>query len=150
MGAESVEASFSAAAQRALETLEIEGGRSTLEVKQGKGTIFLVASPVELAESADATVAVYRHVLSEIGIEPDFVVNRLPSGILVRPEIFKDSVLYLLVSESSADQVIDIRDKLSGVTLKRNLPASRTKLVLLDRATGAVLSEYDAPEWPAE
>jgi len=150
MGTESVEASFPAAAQRALETLEIEGGRSYLEVKQGKGTIFLVASPVELAESAEATVALYRHVLSETGIEPDFIVNRLPSSILVRPEVFKDSVLYLLVSESSADQVIDIRDKLSGANLKRKLPASRTKLVLLDRGTGAVLSEYEGPEWPTE
>jgi hypothetical protein len=150
MGAESVDASYSAPAQRALETLEIEGGRSYLEVKPGKGTIFLVASPVELAESPQATAAVYRHVLTAIGIEPGFEVHDLPSGILVRPQVFKDAVLYLLVSESSADQAIDIRDKLSGAKLKLNVPASRTKLVLLDRGTGAVLAQYDGPEWPME
>jgi hypothetical protein len=150
MGAESVEASFSAAAQRALETLQVDGGRSFLEVKQGKGTIYVVASPVEMAESPDATAAVYRHVLSEVGIQPDFEITRLPSGILVRPQVFEDSVLYLLVSESSADQMIDIRDKLSGGNLKLKLPASRTKLVLLNRAAGAVISEYDGPEWPTK
>jgi hypothetical protein len=150
MGTETAEASFAASAQRAVETLEIEGGRSYLEVKHGKGTIFLVASPVELAESADAAVAVYRHVLSEVGIAPPFEVHSLPSGILVRPEVFKDSVLYLLVSESSADRAIDIRDKLSGASLKLTVPASRTKLVLLDRGTGAVVAEYDGPEWPME
>jgi hypothetical protein len=133
-----------------LETLEIEGGRSYLEVKPGQGTIFLVASPVELAESPQATAAVYRHVLTAIGIEPGFEVHDLPSGILVRPQVFKDAVLYLLVSESSADQAIDIRDKLSGANLKLNVPASRTKLVLLDRGTGAVLAQYDGPEWPME
>ena len=146
LGAESIEASFPMAAQRALETLQVEDGRSYMEVKQGKGRIFVVAVPIELAESPDAAVAVYRHVFSELGIEPDFEIKHLPAGILVRREVFKDSVLYLLVSESGADQAINIRDTVSGADLKLNLPASRTKLVLLDRTTGVVLSEYDGPE----
>jgi len=150
LGSETVEVSFPMAAQRALETLQIDGGRSYIEVKHGKGTIFVVAPPVELAESPDAAAAVYRHVFWELGLESDFAVKHLPPGILVRPEVFKDAVLYLFVSESTADQYIDIRDKLSGANLKLDLPASRTKLILLDRRTGTIESEYSGPEWPME
>jgi hypothetical protein len=59
-------------------------------------------------------------------------------------------VLYLFVSESSRDEDIEIRDKLTGANLKLTLPASRTKLMLLDRATGAVVASYAGPEWPAD
>ena len=138
------------AAQRALETLHLADKQSYIEVRQGKGNIFLVATPVEFAESPDAAAAVYQHVLSQIGIAPEFEAAHLPSGVLLRPEVLKDSVLYLFVSESSADQDIDIRDKLSGANLKLNLQASRTKLVLLDRTTGAVLAAYSGPEWLME
>jgi hypothetical protein len=150
LGTESIEASFAMAAQRALETLHLADKQSYIEVRQGKGNIFLVATPVEFAESPDAAAAVYQHVLSQIGIVPEFEAAHLPPGVLLRPEVLKDSVLYLFVSESSADQDIDIRDKLSGANLKLNLQASRTKLVLLDRTTGAVLAAYSGPEWLME
>jgi hypothetical protein len=149
-GDESIEASFASAAQKALETLVLPDGRSYMEVKHGKGEVFIVASPVELAESPESVAAVYRHVLSRIGIAPEFEAAHLAPGILVRAEILKDSVLYLFVSEASRDEDIDIRDTLTGANLKLALPALRTKLMLLDRATGAVLASYAGPEWPAD
>jgi endo-1,4-beta-mannosidase len=149
MGAENIEASFASAAQKALETSILPDGRSYMEVKHGKGTIFIVAAPVELAESPDSAAAVYRHVLSSLKIAPEFEAAHLPHGVLVRTEIMKDSVLYLFVSESSRNEDIDLRDKLTGAHLKLTLPASRTRLLLLDRATGAVLASYAGPEWPA-
>jgi len=147
MGAESIDASFGIVAQKALETLHLPNGQTYLEVKHGKGTVFLVAAPVELAESPDVAAAVYRHVLARVGIQPAFDVAHLTPGVLVRADIRKDSVLYLFVSESAADQDIDITDKLTGADLKLHLPASRTKLMLLDRATGSVLASYSGPEW---
>jgi hypothetical protein len=61
----------------------------------------------------------------------------------------KDSLLYLFVSESSRNEDIDLRDKLTGAHLKLTLPALRTNLLLLDRPTGAVHASYLGPEWPA-
>jgi hypothetical protein len=149
-GAEVIDVSFASAAQKALETLVLPDGRSYMEVKHGKGEVFIVASPVELAESPDSVAAVYQHVLSRIGIAPDFDAVHLAPGVLVRTEILENSVLYLFVSESSRNEDIDIRDKLTGANLKLTLPALRTKLMLLDRATGAVLASYAGPEWPAD
>jgi hypothetical protein len=147
IGSERIEASFPSAAQKALETLSLPDEKSYMEVKHGKGKIFIVASPLELAESPDSVVAVYRHVLSQIGIEPDFAISHLPSGVLVRTETLKDSILYLFVSELGVNEDIDIQDKLTGAHLKLALPASRTKMMLLDRATGALLASYAGPEW---
>jgi hypothetical protein len=147
MGSENIEASFAANAQKAVETLHLPNGLSYLEVKLGKGTVFVVAAPVELAESPDVAAAVYRHVLSRIGIKPAFDAAHLSPGVMVRTEIRKDSILYLFVSESSADRDIDITDKLTGANLKLRLPTSRTRLMLLDRANGAVLASYAGPEW---
>jgi hypothetical protein len=149
-GDESIEASFASAAQKALETLVLPDGRSYMEVKHGKGKIFIVAAPVELAESPDIAAAVYRHVLSRIGIAPEFEAAHLAPCILVRAEVLKDSVLYLFVSETSRDEHVDITDRLTGANLKLALPALRTKLMLLDRATGAVLASYAGPDWPAD
>jgi endo-1,4-beta-mannosidase len=149
IGVEHIEAAFASAAQRALETLVLPDGRSYMEVKHGKGTIFIVAAPVELAESPSSASAVYRHVLSTIGIAPEFEAVRLPPGVLVRTEIMKDSLLYLFVSESSRNEDIDLRDKLTGAHLKLTLPALRTNLLLLDRPTGAVHASYLGPEWLA-
>jgi hypothetical protein len=150
LGTKRIEASFATAAQRGLETLHLKDEQSYIEVKHGMGTIFIVAAPIELAESPDVATDVYQYVLSRVGIAPDFEAKQLPSDVLVRPEIFKDSVLYLFVSESSIDESIDIRDKLTGTNLKLELPASRTKLVLLDRATGTVIDAYNGPEWPLD
>jgi hypothetical protein len=150
MGAENIEASFASAAQKALETLLLPDGRSYMEVKHGRGYIFIVASPVELAESPDSTAAVYRHVLSSIGIAPEFEAAHLDPGVLVRTEIMNNTVLYLFVSETSRNENIDLRDKLTGAHLKLTLPALRTSLLLLDRASGAVLASYAGPEWPAD
>jgi hypothetical protein len=150
MGAESIAVSFASEAQKALETLLLPDKRSYLEVKHGKGTIFIVASPVELAESPDSAVAVYRHVLSSLGITPEFEVAHLALGVLVRTEIMKDSVLYLFVSETSRNENIDLLDKLTGAHLKLTLPALRTSLLLLDRASGTVVATYAGPEWPQD
>lgn len=146
IGADSIEARFGMASQKALDTLLLPEGRSYMEVKHGRGSIFIVASPVELAESSESAAKVYRHVLSRIGIASEFDAAHLASGVLVRTEIMNHAVLYLFASESSQDEQIHLRDKLTGTNLKFTLPALRTRLLLLDRATGSVLASYAGPE----
>jgi endo-1,4-beta-mannosidase len=148
-GTEHVEVSFASGSQKALETLVLPNGEAYMEVKHGKGTVFIVAPPVELAESPDSAAEVYRHVLSRIGIAPQFEAIHLAPGVLVRAETMNNSALYLFVSESARDEDVEIRDKSSGARIKLALPALRTKLMLLDRATGAVVASYSGPAWPA-
>ena len=102
----------------------------------------VAAYPVELAEGSDATKAVYSAVLTRAGVRAPFE-GRVPAAVLVRPVRFADSVLYLLVSESAADAVLDLKDAASGGRVRAHLPAGHAKLVLLDRKSGAVLAQSD-------
>ena len=97
---------------------------------------------MELAEGLDAAAALYSWVLHRAGIEPPFG-GKLPSpGVLVRPVVMRESVLYLFVSESAADEDIDLRDKTTGAELRFRLPAQRATLKLLDKRTGQVIAEF--------
>jgi hypothetical protein len=147
LGAETVEGSFSIAAQRMLETTQLENQQSYIEVRYGAGRVFIVSVPVELAESPQTTVKVYRYVLSRVGIEPPFEASSLSPSMLVRQRVFKDSVLYLFSSESPKSQNLDIRDKLTGARMQLSVPALRTDMLLINRATGKTILSYRQPEW---
>jgi hypothetical protein len=137
--------SFSQNIQQRAESLSIAGGASYIEVKRGKGTIFVTAYPVELAESFQPTYQVYEHVLAQLQIAPPYEGKTGSSAILIRPVSFADSILYLLVSESSQDEVIDIKDKTTGTLIHTDLPAQRTRLILLSKKDGSILDSYSPP-----
>jgi hypothetical protein len=42
---------------------------------------------------------------------------------------------------------LDIRDKLTGARMQLSVPALRTEMLLVDRATGKIISTYRQPEW---
>jgi hypothetical protein len=140
-----IDISFSQNMQQRAESLSLAGGASYLEVKRGKGTIFLTAYPVELAESPQPTYQVYEHVLARLQLTPPYEGKTGSSAILIRPVSFADSILYLLVSESSQDEAIDIKDKATGASIHTNLPAQRTSLILLSKKDGSVLDSYSPP-----
>jgi hypothetical protein len=144
MGAEKVDVGFGVDAQKHAETLTLADGKTYLEVKHGSGRIFLVASPVELAESPEATEEVYTYVLAAAGVAAPFKA-KASAAVLIRPRLFEASTLYLLVSESAEDEALDIEDARSGTHLKVTLPAQRTELILLDRVSGRVLASYGGP-----
>lgn len=146
IGTKTAEADFSTAVQGSLETITLANGKSYIERNYGKGRIFVVDAPVELAESPAATDIVYRYVFSQLGIKPSFEDPGLSPSVLVRPVIFKNAVLYLFSSESSSDQTIDMRDDVSGGYIKLQLPALRTKMVLLSRKTGKAIAMYRGPQ----
>ena len=130
-----------------LETAQLENQQSYIEVRYGAGRVFVVNAPVELAESPHAAAGVYRYVLSRVGIEPPFDASGLSPSVLVRRRVFKDSVLYLFASESPENQKMDIRDKLTGARIQLSVPALRTEMLLIDRATGKIILTYLRPEW---
>jgi hypothetical protein len=104
--------------------------------------IFLVSSPVELAESPAAAREVYLHVLKRIGYEPQFTVSGASDSILIRPERMEGSVLYLLVSETDQDAHFTVQDRAISSPLTVDLPAGRAKLILLEKGSGRVLASY--------
>ena len=112
------------------------------ELTVGKGKLLLASYPVELSEGNDATAAVYAAALRRAGVEPPYEARQLSVGVLARPTVFEDSVLYLFMGESGRDEPIDVRDKITGAEIKFTLPEQRAVLVLLSKKDGRVIGRY--------
>jgi hypothetical protein len=143
LGNDKVQMGFGIDVQKHAEALRLADGKSYVEVERGKGRIYLVASPVELAESPAATADVYKYVMAAAGLKAAFTVNDVSPAMLIRPRLFADSTLYLVASESSRDEALEIVDKRSGGKFKVSVPAESTRLVLVDAKSGRVLARYD-------
>jgi hypothetical protein len=128
--------------QKWLDALRFADGSTWKEIPHGKGRLLISAFPVELAEGNDATVATYRLALKSAGASPSFDAKQGLPGVLIRPTVFADSVLYLFMSESGQDEDVDITDKLTGARMNFRLPTQRARLVLLNKKDGSVLSRY--------
>ena len=112
------------------------------ELTVGKGKLLIASYPVEMSEGNDATVAVYTAALRRAGVEPPYEAKQLSVGVLARPTVFRDSVLYLFMSESGRDEPIDVRDRITGAEIKFTLPEQRAALVLLNKKDGRVIGRY--------
>ena len=112
------------------------------ELTVGKGKLLIASYPVEMSEGNDATVAVYAAALRRAGVEPRYEAKQLSPGVLARPTVFQNAVLYLFMSESGRDEPIDVRDKLTGAEMKFALPEQRAVLVLLNRKDGKMIGKY--------
>ncbi len=112
------------------------------ELTVGEGKLLIASYPVELSEGNEATVAVYAAALRRAGVESPYEVRQLSVGVLARPTVFENSVLYLFMSESGRDEPIDVRDKLTGAEIKFTLPEQRAALVLLNKKDGKVIGKY--------
>jgi hypothetical protein len=67
-----------------------------MELKQGKGTIFWAAEPVELAQGEVASTDLYSYVAARMGLRPQFELwQPLSPGVMVYPIVLEDSVLYV-------------------------------------------------------
>jgi hypothetical protein len=113
------------------------------ELTVGKGKLLIASYPVEMSEGNDATVAVYAAALRRAGVEPPYEAKQLSVGVLARPTVFENAVLYLFMSESGRDEPIDVRDKVTGAEIKFTLPEQRAALVLLNKKDGHVIGRYD-------
>jgi hypothetical protein len=137
-GDRAVPLSFDASRQLTLDALRMPDGWA--EAPVGKGRVLVAAYPVELAEDPRATQAIYDIALARAGVPRPFSATGLTDGVLVRPVVFAGSVLYLFVSESAADANFEVKDRLTGATLRFRLPSGRARLVLLDRRTGKTIA----------
>jgi hypothetical protein len=134
--------SFDGEKQRYIETLRFSDGKTFRELTWGKGRILFCSYPVELAEGLEASAALYGWALRSVGMKAPFE-GKLPSpGVLIRPVFFRESVLYLIVSESGQDEDIAIKDNRTGADIRFRLPSGRARLVLVDERTAQVISQY--------
>ena len=113
------------------------------EINVGKGRIFWVAYPVELAEGTEAAAAVYAYVAGKLGISSLFdSAGPVPAGVLIFPTVLEDSVLYVMASESADDVKLDIRDKTTGARLRLTLGRQHAALALMGKREKAVVAKY--------
>jgi hypothetical protein len=107
-------------------------------IVRGKGTILWVPLPVELSDSPDATIALYRAAIAEAGVKPAVVVEPADGSVYVGAITYADAVLIALASESSADQNVGVSLP-AGVVARFRLPAGRATLLLLNKKSGKVI-----------
>jgi len=112
------------------------------ELSVGVGKIYITDDPIELAESLEPTVALYRWTLAKAGIASAFT-GALPSpGVLIRRAVFPNALLYLFISESARDEQISIRDSETGAAFNFLLASRRARLLLLDPHSHATLASF--------
>jgi len=129
--------------QNWLEAMRFEDGSSWKEYVRGKGRIFWAADPVELSEDLQATEDLYGYVCARLNISPMFTSGTvLPPGVLIFPTALADSMLYVLVSDSSDNASINIRDIATGADLTLTLPAEHAALAVISRKEKKIVARY--------
>ena len=126
-----------------VESLTFASGPSFEIVAHGKGHVFWVADPVELAEGDEAATKVYSFVANEIDLKPLFELAPLSQGALIYPMTLDDSILYILVSDDAKHVSVDLIDKSTGTHVAVKLPAERAALVLIGKKEKAVIGSYE-------
>jgi hypothetical protein len=135
--------SFAQRAQSWLEAVRFPDGASVKEIEHGKGRILWAALPVELAESAEATRALYAHALARAGVTAPIEFPGVgPAGVLIHATVLRDAVLHVLVSERSDDAVVTYVDRTTRARVSLRLRAGGTALALLRRPDGAVIARH--------
>jgi hypothetical protein len=143
VGDRTIQIQFNAEAQRWLEDLHFKEGQQVKEIPYGSGRVFWAPYPVEMAEGAESAAALYSAVFREIGLQTLFELKSPPvPGILIYPMILKDSVLYVVASETDQDRDLDLIDKTSGGELKIRLRSQRAAIILIRKTDGAITAKY--------
>ena len=99
------------------------------------------ALPFELADNIEPTVALYQFALKQAMVQPPFSIGTPEPGVLVRPLVFKDAILYSVISETDCDKELSFTDSATGKGLKVKVPAQRGVMFLLG-GDGRVLAQY--------
>ena len=118
-------------------------GSTQKEVALGKGRLFLESYPVEVSNDSSFAAQAYTDIVTRTGITAPFQFRgEAPVGVLIYPLELKDSVLYVLESETNANTIIELTDGVTGARLQLRLPAERGALALIDKATKTVVAQY--------
>jgi hypothetical protein len=107
----------------------------------GLGRFIWSPLPLELGDSMPALVAFYKQALTQSGIAPVFQASPHPPSVLVLPSLFRDVVLYTIISENDQDKMIQLTHLEARTRITVGLAAGRVTMILLDRKSGKLLSK---------
>ena len=97
--------------------------------------------PLEIGENLEAIKAFYDYAIKKAKLLPYFsLANDIPT-ILVRPTEFEKAILYLVINESSNNELVELTHLPTKTKIEINLEAGKTSLIFVDKATGKVLSQ---------
>jgi hypothetical protein len=126
-----------------LDSLRFDDGTTLKEVSHGKGRIFWAAYPAELSEDLQSTSDLYSYVARRLNVTPIFSAQvALPSGILIFPTVLANSVLYVMVSDSANDAVINIRDLQTGVPITLSLSSQHAAIAVISKKEKKIVAKY--------
>jgi hypothetical protein len=108
---------------------------SVLVKSVGAGRVIRSALPLELGDSMEALVALYRLAMTQARVAPIFTATPHTPAVLVLPSVFRDVVLYTFVSEIDRDTSLQVTDLKSETRFAVNVPAGRTSMTIIDRRT---------------
>ena len=129
--------------QNWLESLRFEDGATLKEIPHGKGRIYWSAYPVELAEDLESVADLYDFVAGQLNIAPPFTsLVPIPAGVLVFPTVLSDSILYVIVSDSDQDAVINILDRATDAPLRFRLPAQHAAIAVVGKKERRLVAKY--------
>jgi hypothetical protein len=135
--------SFAFQQQSWLDALRFKDGSTLKEIPRGKGRIFWVSYPVELAEGTQAAADLYSYLAGQLGITSGYDLQSAVSpGVLIYPTVLDDSVLYIMVSDAAESSGVILRDKLTGVPLELQLPAQHAALAVIGKREKRIIAKY--------
>jgi hypothetical protein len=135
--------SFDQQKQNLLDSLRFGDGSTLKEAVYGKGRIFWVAYPVELAEGVQAAADLYTYVAGRVGLAPMFdLQGQLSPGVLIYPTVLDDSMLYVMISDGAEDSKIDLRDKTTGARLTLPIPSQHAAIAVIGKKEKTVVARY--------
>jgi hypothetical protein len=135
--------SFDQQKQNLLDSLHFSDGSTLKEGAHGKGRIFWAAYPVELAEGAQSAADLYTYVAGRVGLAPMFDLQaQLSPGLLIYLTALDDSVMYVIISDSAEDAMVDLRDKVTGVRLTLQIPSQHAAIAVIGKKEKAVVAKY--------
>lgn len=116
-----------------------EGTALTKVRPMGRGRIIWSALPLELGETLEPVVALYRLALAQAGLRPAFTAQAATPELLIRTTLFADATLYTFVSETERDTDVRLQHTETLTNFSLTVPARRTALVMLESRTGKVV-----------
>jgi hypothetical protein len=128
---------FDATAQQQLERLSLP--QFIVDIPLGSGHVYVTADPVELANSPEATVRLYRQIVQALNLKPAYTLKTDTHSLLIRATEMHNSILYLFVSESARGEYVALTDASTGVELTLTLPAGRARLAMIRKSDHKVI-----------
>lgn len=130
-------------AQNVLEWQHFAGGSSFETLTVGQGRILWASVPIELSDDLDAIARVYSAAASIAHVTSPFVLQKpLGSGVLVYPQTFAESILYVISSESAVEETVSLRDNTTGKSFNLRVAPQRAAMVFLRKSDGKLIAKY--------